>query len=799
MFSSDPEQKPSWLARVTLAAATLLPACASTEQFSSSPDRATSPSHSATDDLNATSFSGSSQRLFEKITESAQHKRLLHEGSTQLFNRAEDQYLSPAYQLYTAAKLAPDQALKEGSSGPVIVNLQELINALGVNSPIEVNGIFDQTTVSALRTLDEPCELDLPEGQIVINEELADNLEYAVQNNEAAAVKLLLSADPELRAAAIDTLYDTEDPTIRDRIADMLITDSSGLVRYQAAVAMGDFRDDRAISSLCEILLKDNGQVNFQSFMSLQSFPDSPMVANIFRQQLERSLLCADSQKEMGIVSGNIVSALRAMRDQGAKQFTILLSSDVPLFVDQGVVGLTKLGDSSHLDDCINLAKGVGPLKRDAIVALAEHVDNKDVKEFFLKSLSAEDTQADAVKGIQQISSRSSVVLPVLLEESSKDDKLGELIVSSLKSGYSDLLIGVVSLTKDTSLHRKYCEILKDCRSADVIREVCKVYKSEDTPEWQRRGLQRVLQSYISVRTDVDSFMQVLEADFASEDLREAFARYGTLGSDYQYLDERLQECMQHEQRQDRIDFYNDLIATISKSAALGIDFPLRYSKTALEEICSNLSNQVADGRPLAVMIYPKSDYNGAFTYSDTRNFVDDLIAHGYRVIVKEAASDEEAILGLRAATVDASNPKAKEQAQLIVWVGHGTENSIHLGNLGNDDSYKLDNSDADLMVRLNAAECLRVGGQMLNISCSNGHGRESNSNMGSFMRAQFPQAMEKGIITSEVPFGTFYWKFDKDNRLIDVKFTDFKSNKDTDAYLSMTDGPVGPDQVKEA
>jgi hypothetical protein len=135
------------------------------------------------------------------------------------------------------------------------------------------------------------------------------------------------------------------------------------------------------------------------------------------------------------------------------------------------------------------------------------------------------------------------------------------------------------------------------------------------------------------------------------------------------------------------------------------------------------------DPRPLAVVIYPKTDWNGAF---EARQFaaypvIDRLKSLGYRVVFFEAGEDN-----LVDQYLDKATDGGKRKADLIVLGGHGTATTLELDDgfwpIWLDDSKYIDTGDFegdDPDIHL--ARYISPDGDVILDSCSNGEGMEEN------------------------------------------------------------------------
>lgn len=167
------------------------------------------------------------------------------------------------------------------------------------------------------------------------------------------------------------------------------------------------------------------------------------------------------------------------------------------------------------------------------------------------------------------------------------------------------------------------------------------------------------------------------------------------------------------------------------KCPSLGINSPLRLSKKALIEVVKNRTNKAFDERPLTLLIYAKSDHNGAL-YLDS-NFIDAVIARGFRVDYRECDSDIELAKTLIYST-------EKKKARLILLDAHGDKDGIVLGDK-HTSSTRITWNDMELFARLKVGRALEPDGTLYLGSCYAGHQRENYENMVNMFSKMFPHA----------------------------------------------------------
>ena len=192
----------------------------------------------------------------------------------------------------------------------------------------------------------------------------------------------------------------------------------------------------------------------------------------------------------------------------------------------------------------------------------------------------------------------------------------------------------------------------------------------------------------------------------------------------------------------------------------LDIGFPERFDINTLLEIIQNRKNlEKKEAKPLAVIIYPKADWNGAFQ----KNQMKELIKRGYRVVYFEAGDENTVYSSLKAATIDVDT-----KADLFVLGGHGTQTHTAMG-AGDPAKGKIENeefyiniSDKEEMMALK--DSLNEGSVVILDSCSSGKGKESADNTANLMKSVFPQST---VFAPTVPTSVEKYEYDSNNRVV--------------------------------
>lgn len=190
---------------------------------------------------------------------------------------------------------------------------------------------------------------------------------------------------------------------------------------------------------------------------------------------------------------------------------------------------------------------------------------------------------------------------------------------------------------------------------------------------------------------------------------------------------------------------------------------------TPLSLISEILRNRImptnsADGRPIAIVIYPKSDWNGAFANLTTAGR---LVGLGYKVLYYEAAKEDDVEKYLSMAT-----DGGKDKASVVVLGGHGTSTTLAL-DAGPDESVYLDTSDfRPEESDINVGKYIIADGDVILKSCSNGEGGKGYlGNLANMIANVLPHGVR--IHSVMEPATIYHMAFDNQGR-IDVKHTGF-------------------------
>lgn len=216
---------------------------------------------------------------------------------------------------------------------------------------------------------------------------------------------------------------------------------------------------------------------------------------------------------------------------------------------------------------------------------------------------------------------------------------------------------------------------------------------------------------------------------------------------------------------------------------ALGIDKPFLFSEEALREIVANRLAAKPDGRPLAIVTYPKSDKNNAFALHGL-DFVEDLMKKGYRVMFYQIGSRQDLASSLKGAVGVGDQ---RQRADLIVLAGHGNQRSIEFNSDLPEKERSLTIDDAGWLLESGVSEVLADGGSILLHACSTGANGTGAKNIANMLRIAFPHAGKGRIIAPMADEeGVQQLLYDEDGRVNGAKFGNVR---DEEVYQARLEG----------
>jgi hypothetical protein len=208
----------------------------------------------------------------------------------------------------------------------------------------------------------------------------------------------------------------------------------------------------------------------------------------------------------------------------------------------------------------------------------------------------------------------------------------------------------------------------------------------------------------------------------------------------------------------------------IEHLADLHIDYWERFHSVETMSAILNYRQQAdkPTDKPVALIIYNKSDHNGAFT----NNQIDDLLRRGYAVFYYEAVTDMEAFSIIK-------DVGTHNLIDLLILGGHGQPKRLLLGDYGADraadieasgnnipDEYSLDITDLAKTATLE--QYLRPGASVSLESCSTG--RDTN-NIADFVYMLFGGQVH--VYAPTVYTSADVYEYDNTNKLINIRYRD--------------------------
>ncbi len=194
----------------------------------------------------------------------------------------------------------------------------------------------------------------------------------------------------------------------------------------------------------------------------------------------------------------------------------------------------------------------------------------------------------------------------------------------------------------------------------------------------------------------------------------------------------------------------------------LNIEFPERLrSRELINEVIKNRKDLCDDGKPRALFVIAKKDWNNAFSEPDVHERMEELMKRGYKVFYYEAGTD----LGFYQALKEVGRVKATD---VLVLGGHGTQGSINLGATDSvffSDDY-IEDSDAFMMSQQRVY--LNKGSTIILYSCSTGKGGKGADNIKELFQKSFPDSR---VFAPTEDAHCFRPDFDDNNRIQYVYF----------------------------
>lgn len=181
-------------------------------------------------------------------------------------------------------------------------------------------------------------------------------------------------------------------------------------------------------------------------------------------------------------------------------------------------------------------------------------------------------------------------------------------------------------------------------------------------------------------------------------------------------------------------------------------EFPERFhSLKTVQEVFVEGENPKDPYLPVALLLYNKDDWNGAFQ----SKVIDDIAADGrFRVVYREVDSDDDVEDAL-----EEFGP-----VHTLVLAGHGSKTTLQLGKPDPEkkENY-VDTEDYDRCDEELEKKYFIPGGQILLYACSNGEGGSEDDNLHRTMTWTFPHV---SVYSSPLPSNIKGLSFDGDKHL---------------------------------
>lgn len=206
-------------------------------------------------------------------------------------------------------------------------------------------------------------------------------------------------------------------------------------------------------------------------------------------------------------------------------------------------------------------------------------------------------------------------------------------------------------------------------------------------------------------------------------------------------------------------------LSLLPRCKELNIIPPFQFELEVLEKLIEHRTTPRRADERLAVVVFPTSDYNGAFNHI---SHIKSLLEHGWKVRAVFASNPEQMVSAVEEQTRDG-------RCDLLVVQGHGQKDSLLLGSEANG---LVTPASKEVLSRLDA--CIKADGTVVLSSCStaNGETKDSqmatggiSSNMLRTFRAALPSLRPQGIFApTEVARGAPEFVYDSNGAITDVK-----------------------------
>lgn len=180
-------------------------------------------------------------------------------------------------------------------------------------------------------------------------------------------------------------------------------------------------------------------------------------------------------------------------------------------------------------------------------------------------------------------------------------------------------------------------------------------------------------------------------------------------------------------------------------------EFPERFHSLKTVHEVFVKGEDPSDTRPVALLLYNKDDWNGAFA----GRVIDDIAADGrFHVVYREIDSDDDVESALQ----------EFGPVHTLVLAGHGSKTSLQLGHADSEGMGNyVDTDDYDRCDEELERKFFIPGGQILLYACSNGEGGSEDDNLHRTMTWTFPHV---SVYSSPLPSNIRELSFDADKHL---------------------------------
>ncbi len=183
----------------------------------------------------------------------------------------------------------------------------------------------------------------------------------------------------------------------------------------------------------------------------------------------------------------------------------------------------------------------------------------------------------------------------------------------------------------------------------------------------------------------------------------------------------------------------------------MGMEFFLRYPKSALLQAYENMEKKEMSEKPILLVVFNKNDWNGHF-YREGMAL--GPLAKHYKLLIAEADSEDAFYSRMKSTARDYG------RIDTLILAGHGAKNSVQLG--GSDEKGEIDLTDGDELAAVK--DTLIEHPEVVLASCSTG---EDDKSIGKLIADEWDAkvfAPIKAITKTE-------YNLDEDGKLVSVSY----------------------------